>query len=62
MFELAKRLPHRDALVMHRKALCEALSEFYETNYEQFEGRYTNRSNIKDRNRLFGDFLDQFVQ
>lgn len=62
MYELSKRLHHRTRLLDCRDALQEGLRAFYEENYNEFEGRYTNLKNIESRNGLFGAFLDQYTR
>lgn len=62
MFALSQRLSSGDVLRQSAEAVREDIRVFYETNYDQFEGRYTNLANIQARNELFSAFLDQYIR
>jgi hypothetical protein len=61
MFALSHRLEHTNTFMTKKKILQKSIAEFYKQNYDQFEGRYTNISNMHDRNRLFIAFLDSHI-
>jgi hypothetical protein len=53
MFVFSQHLKDAAALVARGPKLRANLPAFYEKNYDALEGRYTNLSNIGDRNTLF---------
>ncbi|HEV2150213.1 MAG TPA: DUF262 domain-containing protein [Longimicrobiaceae bacterium] len=57
MFAFSQNLEHADELRARSDEIRARLPRFYESNYDSFEGRYTNLSNIGDRNQLFVTFL-----
>jgi hypothetical protein len=57
MFVFSQHLERAQDLVARGPALREKLPSFYEQNYNAFEGRYTNLSNISERNTLFETFV-----
>lgn len=59
MWVLSQRLNEAPELRARAELLQKSLPDFYEANYEQFAGRYTNPSNILDRRSLFADWLDK---
>lgn len=58
MFVFSQNLDRAEDLVARGEMIRERLPQFYEENYERFEGRYTNLSNISERNELFSSFID----
>jgi hypothetical protein len=58
MFVFSQSLNRADDLVARSQLIRDRLPKFYEDNYESFEGRYTNLSNISERNDLFRSFID----
>lgn len=60
MFVFSQNLESVDRLLNAREEIREALPAFYEENYTEFEGRYTNLRNVEARNRLFTEFLSAF--
>lgn len=58
MWVLSQRLDQAELLRSRAEMLREALPHFYETNYNDFAGRYTNPTNIVSRRVLFRDWLD----
>lgn len=61
MFAFSAHLEYSERLVARRSDIQSALPQFYEQNYLSLEGRYTNLTNISDRNVLFLAFLRQYV-
>jgi hypothetical protein len=59
MFVISQRLDRRERLIRSASNMRRKLEEFYVKYYDLFEGRYTNLSNIKDRNRLLSAFFDE---
>jgi hypothetical protein len=53
MYALSGFRSARRSLLNRRYDLREATKKMYEAEYSQFEGRYTNRENLKRRNELF---------
>ena len=61
MYTFSQFLDHSKQLIDKRLEIQEALPNFYENNYTSLEGRYTNLSNITDRNKLFVELIGSFV-
>jgi hypothetical protein len=61
MYTLSQLLSRKDALLAQKNAVRVGIVDFYKTNYDLFEGRYTNLSNIADRNRQLGAFLSKYA-
>lgn len=61
MFALSQVLPFREKLVMQRDDLRERMRNMYEQEYAQFEGRYTNKENLKRRNELLSGLFNSAV-
>jgi hypothetical protein len=61
MFAFSQNLKSSSGLRSKKKLIQSALTQFYELNYEQFEGRYTNLSNFATRNDLFAKFVGRFI-
>jgi hypothetical protein len=59
MFVFSQHLDRADDLTAQSKQIRERLPKFYETHYAKFEGRYTNLSNIAERNDLFTQFVTE---
>lgn len=59
-FVVSQNLEHQDALLSNAHQLRAALPEFYMENYQKFEGRSTNKSNIVERNELFEELIARF--
>jgi hypothetical protein len=57
MFVFSQNVNNAAALVARGPALRSRLVDFYKSNYDEFEGRYTNISNMETRNRLFGELV-----
>lgn len=58
MWSLSNRLDSADRILAERERLRSNLSYFYEDNYADFAGRYTNPRNILRRRELFTEWLD----
>ena len=58
MWSLSNRLDSADRIRAEREKLRGNLSHFYEDNYADFAGRYTNPRNILRRRELFTEWLD----
>jgi hypothetical protein len=59
MYAFSGFLDRADQLRASKDAVKQSLPAFYEKNYASFEGRYTNLSNVVERNELFMNFLGQ---
>lgn len=57
MFALSQYVDRREILLERREMLAAAMIEIYQQNYDHFQGRYTNRENLKQRNALFLELL-----
>ncbi len=62
MFVFSQHLSESSALLQRAELLQERLPGFYQEHYKNFEGRYTNLSNIAERNKLFEAFLRQALE
>ena len=61
MYTFSQNLHKKETLLTKNKDIQEALIPFYQENYEKLEGRYTNISNINERNELFKGLLESFL-
>lgn len=61
MFVVSQNLERRDELVAASSQIKSRLPDFYRENYGLFEGRYTNLSNITERNAKIAEFIDGFL-
>jgi len=61
MYALSQLLEYKDQLVAQRKQIFSGLEKFYKDNADQFEGRYTNKTNLKARNDLFIEYFNSFL-
>ncbi|MFK2904367.1 DUF262 domain-containing protein [Dyella ginsengisoli] len=61
MFALSRFRFARALLISRKDALQDAIREMYERDYAQFEGRYTNRENLRRRNELFVEVFEKFA-
>jgi hypothetical protein len=57
MYVFSQHIDRSDEVVKAAERLRNNLPAFYEQNYEKLEGRYTNLSNISERNELFFKYL-----
>lgn len=62
MWVLSQRLDHADELRSRAEDIRAQMAMFYEQNYDDFAGRYTNPSNIRDRRELFAAWIDKFIE
>ncbi len=53
MFAISQNLEKKAELLAKREEIRARTKELYEQEYEQFQGRYTNRENLRLRNDLF---------
>lgn len=60
MYALSRFLRHREKLIARRDDLRESIREMYQSEYDQFEGRYTNKENLRRRNDLFISLFKSF--
>lgn len=58
MHVFSERLERADELRAKSEALQRQIKPFYEANAQSFEARYTNRANLRQRDRLFAEFVD----
>lgn len=61
MFSLSKITNERDKLIARRVDLRDSVREMYERHYDQFEGRYTNKENLRVRNELFASVFQSVL-
>ena len=57
MYVFSNHISDREALLLRGPRIRDSLPAFYEKHYDSFEGRYTNLSNLEQRNRLFEAFV-----
>lgn len=62
MYVLSQRLESESLLRQHAPEIRAQLPRFYEDQYAQFAGRYTNVTNIRTRRHVFGKWLDTIVE
>lgn len=60
MYVLSSYAGNPEKILNNKEAVVEKIPVFYKENYEKFEGRYTNISNIRERNELFVNFFSSF--
>ena len=60
MFALSQLLDRRAKLLEKSTEIRAAVKGLYEREYDQFQGRYTNRENLVARNKLFLDMFQGF--
>lgn len=61
MYAFSGFLDHAETLKAKKDEIRRSLPDFYEKNYSSFEGRYTNLSNVVERNSMFINFLEKFI-
>ena len=61
MYAFSQRLERKTELLSAAVRVREALPEFYQINYEMFEGRRVNRADIKSRNDAVLTLLDSIL-
>ena len=61
MFALTAHLSKSGKILARKDAVVDDIKSFYEKDYQAFEGRATNRSNLIQRNELFLKFLSRYV-
>lgn len=61
MHVFSERLDRADAFLANRDVFRAEIQNFYERNAKSFEARYTNRSNLIERDRLFAEFVDEIL-
>jgi len=59
MYVLSKHTHNENELLEKREVFQSKITSFYEEHYDSFEGRYTNISNIAERNRLFDGLISE---
>ena len=62
MFILSQYLEYEDELHSKKELINEATIKMYRTKYSEFEGRYTNRENLRKRNELFDDLFKEVLK
>jgi len=62
MAVFSQRLDKSKELVTQKAAINKEIKNFYKVNYNEFEGRNTNRHNIIRRTSLLGEFIDGFLE
>lgn len=61
MFALSAVVEQGPKLIQKKNEIGRGLESFYKVNATEFEGRYTNKSNLKARNELFVKYLSSFL-
>lgn len=61
MWAFSRYLDRADSIIGKKEAFRKKIKSFYKNNYDEFKGKYTNRANIRQRNELFNDFVDQIL-
>jgi len=61
MYVFSSRIAQKDELIAKKQDFQNRITNFYEENYDIFEGRNVNRSNILDRNLLIEEFVANIV-
>ena len=61
MFVFSQHLSNADVLRSRSLEMRDQLPRIYERFYDDFEGRYTNLSNISKRNQVFSEFIASFL-
>lgn len=62
MFVLSEFLDQKECLLSVVKAIREDLKPFYQKNYDVFEGRNSNRSDIEKRITLYREFFKSILR
>lgn len=62
MFALSQHLDKKAELLAKRQEVREHTKALYESEYEQFQGRYTNRENLRLRNELFFNLFSEILK
>jgi len=57
MYAFSRHIEDREEIAAAKGIFQSEIIKFYETNYSNFEGRYTNLSDINKRNDLFDKFI-----
>lgn len=57
----SERLDRADLLRANAEKLQTEIRKFYEQHAKSFEARYTNRANLKERDRLLAEFVDGII-
>jgi hypothetical protein len=61
MYVFSQNLQHRSELIARGGMLREQLPGFYQGHYDMFEGRYTNLSNISQRNECIATLINELL-
>lgn len=61
MYVFSQHLEDAKTIIQHNEQFRESIKLLYQSNPESFEGRNTNLSNIRDRNTLFEDFVEDII-
>lgn len=62
MFALSMHIDKRDALLAKKVEIRQLTKEMYEREYDQFQGRYTNKENLRRRNDLFSELFSDVLK
>ena len=58
---LSQLLEERDELIQQLEEIRKQMEELYKDNYQIFEGRNSNRSNVIERYEVYKRFFTQFI-
>ncbi|MBI5845718.1 MAG: DUF262 domain-containing protein [Deltaproteobacteria bacterium] len=61
MFALSQFLDRSENLIAKKDEIVRAIRDLYETENSQFQGRYTNRENLRVRNDLFFKLFESIL-
>lgn len=61
MAAFSQHIDNADDLIKAKDKFITTIGPFYKKHYEDFEGRYTNRSNMIERNGLFNTYIEEVV-
>lgn len=62
LFALSMHINNRDALLKKKFEIRQLTQDMYEREYDQFQGRYTNRENLRRRNDLFSELFSDVLK
>ena len=62
MYAFSQYIENQGEITSAKEVFQSDITKFYEENYNNFEGRYTNLSDMNKRNGLFDDFILKSLQ
>ena len=58
---LANNLHRKEQLIQKKEMIADKIANFYMENYENFEGRNSNKADVEKRVYLFQNFFDEII-